>query len=85
MEGFGKSQFPYMSTKVSRSDRPICFSANEYSSHTVPFGGMRHVSGNYFLARKVRADQRLVEMVGPRGGQPESSARYTSTGLLTSS
>jgi hypothetical protein len=47
----------------------------KYSSYSVPFGGMGHVSMTYFLARRVRTDHRRVEDARVGGGQLKSSAR----------
>jgi hypothetical protein len=51
------------------------FFATEYSSDTVLFGEVRLVFVKYFVARKVRTDQRWDAGVGTGGGQPGSSAR----------
>jgi hypothetical protein len=89
MEGFGKLQYPYTSTKISRSTRPICFFVTKYSSHTVPFGGMGPIS----MKRKLRGGYgrindglRVLELAADnREATLGKGARYTSTGMLTSS
>jgi hypothetical protein len=66
-EGFWKSKYPYTNTKVSRSANPICFFATEYIYSPDKEAVVVYVT--YFLARKVRTDQRWDAGVGVGGGQ----------------
>jgi hypothetical protein len=61
-----------------RQDLPLGQSeflfAIECSSHTVPFGGVEHVSVKCFLARRIGADS--------RGAPLGKGARYSLTNVL---